>query len=73
MRIIHLITSGDRYAGDPQKLKATNSYVGSFLLNPKSTSLICPLVSSIIFSGFKSLYIMFLECKYSIASITSHR
>lgn len=36
--------------------------------NPKSISLIYPYSSITMFSGFKSLYIIYLECKYSIAS-----
>lgn len=58
--IIHItkipaINSGDRYAGDPQKLLAMKSSYYPSLLNPKSISLMYPSSSIIIFSGFKSL------------------
>jgi hypothetical protein len=41
------------------------------LLIPKSIRRICPNLSIIIFSGLRSLYMMFISCKYSKATIIS--
>jgi len=49
------IISGDKYAGEPQKLYAMKSGSSNYLDNPKSVNLMYPLWSNNIFSGFKSL------------------
>jgi len=58
--------SGAIYSGVPHIVKVWVSYTSSFAI-PKSVSLMCPSLSINIFSGFRSRYIIFLECKDSIA------
>jgi len=66
-------SSGAKYAGEPQKDIAGFKGFTFSLASPKSASFICPILSSKMFSGFKSLYTISNECRYSMAKMVSAR
>jgi hypothetical protein len=58
------IISGAKYSGVPQRVYVF-SFPSTILEKPKSISFMYPFPFIKMFSGFKSLYMIFLECKYS--------
>ena len=59
-------TSGAKYSGVPQSV---NVLLSTTFANPKSVNFKYPSGQINKFSGFKSLYTTFFECKYSNAKV----